>query len=104
MSNKDQTYPSNQPGNKTKPSTQDYMKYVIRDAKVANPNMLIFATLGYNKGVLSNIFSASNDDSKNATSFANNLVKYLADNNLNGFDLDWEYPVPNSISAVYSTV
>ncbi|WP_417446654.1 glycosyl hydrolase family 18 protein [Kangiella sp.] len=98
LGNKDQTYPSNQPGNNTHPSTQDYMEYVIRDAKAANPNMLFLATLGYNEGVLSNIFSGS-DDSTGATNFANNLVEYLADNNLDGFDLDWEYPVPNSITS-----
>lgn len=98
LGNKDQTYPSKQPGNKTLPTTQDYMLYVMRDAKAANPNIKFFATLGYNEGVLSNIFSGGGDDAASATSFANNLTQYLLSNNLDGFDIDWEYPVPNSIT------
>lgn len=92
--NKDTVHISQMPGNNTKPTTQDYMQYVIRDGKAANPHMKFLATLGYADDVLSKIFNGCNGDascqSKRAETFANNLVSYLQANNLDGFDVDWE--------------
>lgn len=97
LGNKDVAYPS--PTNPTRPTTQDYLTYVIRDAKAANPNMLFLATLGYDEGTFTRIFIKGQDDALSATLFADNLVNYLAANALDGFDVDWEgWGMINSIS------
>jgi hypothetical protein len=97
LGNKDVHYPSKT--NPTRPTTQDYLRYVIRDAKAANPDMKFVATLGYNEGVLSNIFVKGQADAASARAFASNLVAYLAANELDGFDVDWEYPTTGSITT-----
>lgn len=105
LGNKGTVHPSSQPGNNTKPTTQEYLQYVIRDAKAANPNMKFMATLGYNDTMFSNIFIKGQPDSASATNFASNLVAYLAANNLDGFDVDWEgWTMITSITATQFTL
>lgn len=97
LGNKDVPNPS--PTNPTRPTTQDYLTYVVRDAKAANPNMLFLATLGYDEGTFTRIFINGQDDALSATLFADNLVDYLEASGLDGFDVDWEgWGMINSIS------
>lgn len=80
-------------GSKTPTSTnQDYMNWIIRDARKNNPNILISMTLGYgNADMINQIFtSGTGSDEHKADGFAKNLVSYLNANSLDGLDIDWE--------------
>ena len=83
-------------------TNQDYMNNIIRDARKNNPNIKIVVTLDWsNVYILSNIFS--NPDYtplQNALYFAVNLVKYLDYYQLDGFDIDWELPISDSITQI----
>lgn len=76
-------------------TNQDYMNYVIRDARKNNPNIKIAVTLNWGDGnLLSNIFPAPNNpDQQSADNFAANLMDYLKSFDLDGFDIDWESPI-----------
>jgi hypothetical protein len=76
-------------------TNQDYMNYIIRDARANNQNLRIALTLVWGDGnVLSNIFSNPNySPQQNASNFAANLMAYLKSFNLDGFDIDWESPL-----------
>jgi hypothetical protein len=83
---------SSHPGGLT---NQDYMNYIIRDARKSNSSIRIAVTLNWGDGnVLSNIFSNSNYSAQqNAENFAANLMAYLKKFDLDGFDIDWESPI-----------
>lgn len=82
---------SSHPGNLT---NQDYMNYVIRDARKNNPQIKLVVTLNWGDGsLLSNIFANSNPQQQNADNFAANLMTYLKNYGLDGFDIDWESPI-----------
>lgn len=69
----------------------DYLQYVVRDARKANPAIRILGTLDYGGDTLSRVFSnASRTPQQNAEAFAANLVAFLAYYDLDGFDVDWE--------------
>lgn len=71
-------------------SNQDYLNYVLRDARAVNPNIKFLATMVYGGNqTLTAVFS-SGDPQTQATAFANNLVSYLQTNGMNGIDVDWE--------------
>ncbi len=76
-------------------TNQDYMNYIIRDARANNSGLKIAVTLNWGDGnLLSNIFSNPNyTPQQNAENFATNLMAYLESFNLDGFDLDWESPI-----------
>jgi GH18 family chitinase len=76
-------------------TNQDYMNYIIRDARANNPNIKFAVTLNWgDASVLSNIFSNPNySPQQNAQNFAANLITYLEKFDLDGFDIDWEYPI-----------
>ena len=76
-------------------TNRDYMSNVISDARRNNPNIKIAVTLNYGAGLLiSNIFSTSNYSPEEAAEhFAANLMVYLKTYDLDGFDIDWEYPI-----------
>lgn len=81
-------------GNPDKPykflSNQDYLTYVLRDARKVNPDIKFLATMVYGGDqTLAAVFS-SGDPQTQATAFAKNLVAYLQENNMNGLDVDWE--------------
>ena len=76
-------------------TNQDYMDFIIRDARAQNPNIKICMTLNWGNGeLLSHIFeNTTYTPEQNATFFANNLVQYLKHYNIDGFDVDWESPI-----------
>lgn len=87
-----QLQPQTHPGGYT---NQQYMDWTIADARRVNPKVKILITLGYDSGELSQIFSKDQSQwQQNATDFANNLVAYLQHYDLDGFDVDWESPIP----------
>ena len=75
------------------PTNQDYMEWIIRDARKANPKIKICLTLLYGKQhLISQIYpDPKNPDQKSAEAFAKNVVTYLEHYKLNGFDIDWEW-------------
>lgn len=81
-------------------TNQDYMNYVIRDARKNNPNIKIAVTLNWGDGsLLSNIFSHPDySPQQNADNFAVNLTEYLKYFDLDGFDIDWESPISDQTS------
>ncbi|WP_170294979.1 glycoside hydrolase family 18 protein [Roseospira navarrensis] len=76
-------------------TNQDYMDWVIRDARASNPSIRIAMTLNWGDGsLLSNIFTAGSlDPEPAAKAFAANLLAYLRRYDLDGFDIDWESPI-----------
>ncbi|MEA3038520.1 MAG: hypothetical protein QOE79_1033 [Sphingomonadales bacterium] len=85
---------------------QDYMDWLIQDARNTNPNIKLLVCLGYGSDELTQIFSS--DSSKwqqNATDYANNVMAYLKYYDLDGFDVDWEYPLAgNGTSEQFALV
>lgn len=77
--------PAAHPGGLT---NQDYMNYVIRDARKNNPNIKIAITLNYDPGeIFSRIFpNPKRPDQQSADKFAANLMAYLKHYSLDGFD------------------
>ncbi len=75
------------------PTNQDYMEWIVRDAKAANPAIKVLLTLLYGKQhMISQIFpDPANPDAASAEKFAANVVAYLQHYNLDGFDIDWEW-------------
>jgi len=76
-------------------TNQDYMNYVISDARKNNPNIKIIVTMNWGDGsLISNIFSMSKYSFEDAAKqFAANLMIYLKHYDLDGFDIDWEAPI-----------
>lgn len=81
-------------------TNQQYLQWLIRDARAVNPNAKLLATLGYGGNELSAIFSnTQKTPQQNATAFAANLLAYLKQYDLDGFDVDWESPLDYSITS-----
>ena len=76
-------------------TNQDYMNSVIVDARKNNPYIKIAVTLNWgDEDTISKIFSTSTHSPENAAKlFAANLMTYLKKYDLDGFDIDWEYPI-----------
>lgn len=84
------------PGNLT---NQDYLNFVLSNAREVNPNILFLATMVYSgDNTLAAIFSGGGDAQTAATAFANNLVAYLQANGMNGLDVDWEGDVSEDMT------
>jgi hypothetical protein len=78
-------------------TNQDYMDWLIQDARNTNPNIKVLITLGYGANEFTQIFSSDPSQwQQNATDYANNLVAYLKNYDLDGFDVDWESPVSST--------
>src|ERR1044071_9731158 len=75
------------------PTDQDYMEWIIRDARKANPHIKICLTLLYHKQhLISQIYKdPDHPDQASADAFAQNVVTYLKHYGLDGFDIDWEW-------------
>ena len=76
-------------------SNQQYMDWVIQDARAANPAIKILIMLGYGTTEITQLFSHNSS----LTAFADNLVAYLQHYGLDGFDVDWESPLSNAGTA-----
>lgn len=77
-----------------------YLQWLISDSRKANPDIKLLATLDYAINELENIFSNNqNTPQQNADYFAANLLAYLQQYDLDGFDIDWESPLSNSITS-----
>jgi hypothetical protein len=76
-------------------TNQDYMDWLIQDARSTNPNIKLLVTLVYSPGnQLRQIFSSDQSQwQQNAADYADNLVAYLQHYDLDGFDVDWESPL-----------
>lgn len=80
-------------------SNQDYLNFVLRDARQVNPNIKFLATMVYSgNNTLAEIFSGGGDPQIRASTFANNLVTYLKNNGMNGLDVDWEPPLSDQMT------
>jgi len=80
-------------------TNQDYLNFVLRDARQVNPNIKFVATMDFSGAhTLAAIFSGGGDPQKQATAFANNLVTYLKNTGMNGLDVDWEGDVSELMS------
>ena len=78
-------------------TNQQYMEWLIQDARKANPNIKILVMLGYGDDEITQIFSPDHNQwQQNATDYANNLVTYLQQYDLDGFDVDWEDPLSSA--------
>lgn len=81
-------------------TNQDYMNKIIADGRRNNPNLKIALTLLWgNDDTITNIFANTNYTAQqNADNFAANLVAYLKHYDLDGFDIDWEFPISTATS------
>lgn len=76
-----------------------YLQWLIDDARKSRPGIKLLATLGYGSNELSNIFSnTARSEQQNAENFAANLLACLQQYDLDGFDVDWEFPLDTSIT------
>jgi hypothetical protein len=73
------------------------MDWLIQDARSANPNIKLLVTLGYGSDEITQIFAGPQSGwQQAATAFADNLVAYLQNYGLDGFDVDWEAPLSDN--------
>lgn len=73
------------------------LQMIVSDARNQNPNITIFATLAWTDEILQNLQTIINNPAT-LQAFATNIATYLGNNNMNGFDIDWEPPI-TSLSA-----
>lgn len=91
-------------------TNQDYLNFVLRDAREVNPGIKFLATMVYSgSNTLAAIFSGGGDPQTQASNFANNLVSYLKSNGMNGLDIDWEGDVSEQMTqaqfkTLFSTI
>jgi hypothetical protein len=71
---------------------------IVKDAKSQNPNIKIFATLAWTTQIYDDLVTIIGDSNK-LSAFASNISSYLTNNNMDGFDIDWEYPISNLSSS-----
>ena len=73
-------------------TNQDYMNWIIRDARKQNPAIRISMTLGYgDPSMINQIFDNGTGTAvEEAALFADNLVAFLDKHGLDGLDIDWE--------------
>jgi hypothetical protein len=76
-----------------------YLQWITRDARATNPNIKLLATLDYGTNWFAPLFSGPQSGwQSQVNTFASNLLAYLQANNLDGFDIDWEWPLCNDIT------
>ncbi|MDI9341362.1 MAG: glycosyl hydrolase family 18 protein [Sediminibacterium sp.] len=71
---------------------------MVTDAKTQNPDIKLFATLAWTTEIYKNLKQIINNPAT-LNAFASNIASYLGANKMNGFDIDWEYPISNLTSA-----
>ncbi|TMJ15065.1 MAG: hypothetical protein E6G94_08095 [Alphaproteobacteria bacterium] len=89
---------------------QDYMDWLIQDARNTNPGIKLLVCLGYGDDELTQIFSSDSSQwQQQADAYASNVVAYLDHYDLDGFDVDWEYPLcgngtPQQFALVFRAI
>lgn len=79
------------PESPTLNTSNTYLAQQVADARAQNPEITLFALLAYTDEILADLTTIIGSP-KLLTTFANNIATFLGDNNLNGFDIDWEQP------------
>jgi hypothetical protein len=80
-------------------TNQDYLDYVLRDARQINPGIKFLATMVYGgSNTLAKVFANGGDPQTQANAFAANLLAYLQANGMNGIDIDWEGDVSEQLT------
>lgn len=78
-------------------TNQQYMEWLIQDARAINPNIKVLVMLGFGADEITQMFSGPETGwPQVASDFAANLVKYLETYGLDGFDVDWEWPLSDA--------
>lgn len=68
------------------------LQMIVTNAKTQNSDIKLFATLAFTDEILSNLQTII-DNPTTLQAFATNIATYLGNNNMNGFDIDWESPI-----------
>lgn len=79
------------PSSPTLQTSNTYLAQQVADARAQNPDITIFALLAYTDEISADLKTIINNSALLAT-FATNVASFLANNGLNGFDIDWEQP------------
>lgn len=79
------------PASPTLNTSNTYLAQQVADARAQNAEITIFALLAYTSEILADLQKIIADPNL-LTTFANNIASFLGENNLNGFDIDWEQP------------
>lgn len=79
------------PTNPTLKTSNTYLAQQVTDARAQNPDITIFALLAYTNEIYADLKTII-DNSALLTTFSKNVAIFLGENNLNGFDIDWEQP------------
>ncbi|MCC9020426.1 glycosyl hydrolase family 18 protein [Flavobacterium lipolyticum] len=79
------------PSSPTLQTSNTYLAQQVLDARAQNPDITIFALLAYTQEITNDLQTIINNPAL-LTTFAINVANFLANNDLNGFDIDWEQP------------
>lgn len=79
-------------------TTNTGLPMIVADAQAQNPNITLFATLAWTTQIYMNLKVIINNPTT-LDAFANNIATFLGNNKMNGFDIDWEYPISNLSST-----
>ncbi len=71
---------------------------IVADAQAQNPDIVLFATLAYTNEILQDLQTII-DNPTTLQAFATNIATFLNNNNMNGFDIDWESPISSLTST-----
>lgn len=74
------------------------LQMIVADAKAQNPSIKLFATLAWTDQIFHDLQTII-DNPATLQAFATNIATYLGNNNMNGFDIDWESPISNLTQA-----
>jgi hypothetical protein len=86
------------PSSPTLQTSNPYLANQVADARAQNPDIILFGLLAYTSEILTDLQTIIGDATL-LTTFANNVASYLGENNLNGFDIDWEQPTSSLTQA-----
>jgi len=79
------------PSSPTLQTSNTYLAQQVADARAQNSEITLFALLAYTSEISADLKTIIGNPNL-LTTFANNVATFLGDNNLNGFDIDWEQP------------
>lgn len=82
------------PSSPTLSTSNPYLAQQVADARAQNPDIIVFALLAYSEQITADLQTIINDSAL-LTIFAANIASFLGNNDLNGFDIDWENPTSN---------